>query len=129
MGALPCTIRKQSEDKVLASGVRIPATPRKNSPQEWRETVANYQTDIVLGVKYRDRQTGLEGTAVVVSFHQHACERVVLEGVDAEGTDLKLWEFDAVRLVSLAPVTPPQPAPVSTGSTSLKGLSRSGRRP
>lgn len=90
--------------------------------------MSKYETNIVLGVKYRDKQTGLEGTAVVISFHQHACERVVLEGVDADGTDLKLWEFDAVRLVSLAPVTPPQPEPVSTGA-SVGKVARSGRRP
>lgn len=83
-----------------------------------------YQSEIVLGTKYRDTQTGLEGHAVVISFHQHACERVVLEY--AEANDLKLVEFDAVRLVSLEPKKT-KPEPVPTGA--VQGtIQRSGRR-
>lgn len=89
--------------------------------------VARYESEIVIGSKYRDRQTGLMGTAVVISFHQHACERVVLEGTDTDVTDLKMWEFDAARLVAVG--TPlPQPEPVATGATNTSRVKRSGRR-
>lgn len=56
----------------------------------------SYKTDIKLGEKYRDDQTGIEGIATVVSFYQHACERVTVETV----IDRKIEEyaFDAPRL-------------------------------
>lgn len=59
----------------------------------------SYETDIILGDKYRDAQTGLEGTVTVVSFYQHGCERVNLETVkDGSVTD---YGFDAPRLTHI----------------------------
>lgn len=84
----------------------------------------NYESEIVLGGKYRDRQTGFEGVAVVISFHQHSCERVVLEG-KAEGGDIKAFEFDAVRLASLGPV--PKYEPVTSGASAVPVV-QTGRR-
>ena len=56
-----------------------------------------FKTDIVLGEKYEDEQTGLVGIATAVTFHQHACERVMIEYV--KDGDLKELVFDAPRLV------------------------------
>lgn len=85
-----------------------------------------YESDIVLGGKYRDRQTGFEGVAVVISFHQHSCERVVVEG-KAEGGDIKAFEFDAVRLASLDDKTPAYEKP-TTGAYSGRAVSTGRRR-
>lgn len=60
---------------------------------------ANYETDIRLGEKYRDEQTGIEGHATCVAFYQHGCERVTLEVV-AKGK-ITSYGFDAPRLKSL----------------------------
>lgn len=58
-----------------------------------------YETDIVLGERYRDTQTGIEGVATVVSFYQFSCERVNIETV-IEGKIDDIG-FDAVRLVHI----------------------------
>lgn len=57
-----------------------------------------YRSDIKLGEKYRDVQTGLTGTATSVHFYQHACERVSIEGLKADG-ELVEYAFDAPRTV------------------------------
>lgn len=57
----------------------------------------DYRSDIVLGHKYRDASTGLEGTAESVHFYKNACERVVLKYL--HDGDLKDASFDAVDLV------------------------------
>jgi hypothetical protein len=49
-----------------------------------------------LGVKYRDTQTGIEGTATAVTFYQFGCERVALEAVIAG--KIEEYGFDAPRL-------------------------------
>lgn len=56
-----------------------------------------YESDIELGVRYRDPQTGIEGVATSVAFYQHACERTVLEYVDGDGAIVE-HAFDAPRL-------------------------------
>lgn len=58
-----------------------------------------FTSDVVLGERYRDEQTGITGIAVSVHFYQHACERVVIEYVH----DGKLEELcvDAPRLASV----------------------------
>ena len=55
-----------------------------------------YKSDIRLGERYRDEQTGIEGTATAVYFYQFGCERVGLEFV----VDGKIEDksFDAPRL-------------------------------
>ena len=67
---------------------------------------ASYRTDVRLGQRYRDAQTGITGTATAVTFHQHGCERVSLESVVAG--KIEEYGFDAPRLVHIeteAPVT------------------------
>lgn len=59
-----------------------------------------YLSDIVLGERYRDDQTGIEGTATVVSFYQHGCERVSVEVV--HDGEIKEYGFDAPRLTRVA---------------------------
>lgn len=55
-----------------------------------------YETDIVLGDRYIDDQTSVEGVATSVHFYQFACERVNLEVVkDGAIVD---YGFDAPRL-------------------------------
>lgn len=41
----------------------------------------SFKSDIKLGERYKDTQTGIEGTATAVSFYQYGCERVNLEAV------------------------------------------------
>jgi hypothetical protein len=62
-----------------------------------------YGSDIKLGEKYRDPQTGIVGTATAVYFFQYACERVQLEFVKTDG-EMKEYVFDAPRLETLTPV-------------------------
>lgn len=60
----------------------------------------SYKTDIKLGEKYRDDQTGIEGIATSIHFYQHACERVTLEFVKRDGELVEL-SFDSPRLTSV----------------------------
>lgn len=59
----------------------------------------SYKTDIILGDRYRDGQTGIEGTATAVSFYQFGCERVNLEAVVAG--KIEEYGFDAPRLTHI----------------------------
>ncbi len=58
-----------------------------------------YESEVKLGEKYRDTQTGIEGTAVSIAFHQFGCERVGLETVIA-GKIEEYW-FDTPRVVNV----------------------------
>lgn len=62
----------------------------------------NYKSDIVLGERYVDKQTGYEGVATCITFFQHACERIILENYDAERKQVKEVVFDAPRLTHIA---------------------------
>lgn len=53
-----------------------------------------------LGEKYRDTQTGIEGTAISSTKYQHGCERIQLEWV--VNGEIKIDVFDAPRLVLVA---------------------------
>lgn len=55
-----------------------------------------YESDIVLGDRYVDKQTGIEGTATAIHFYQYGCERVNLEVVIAD--KIEEYAFDAPRL-------------------------------
>ena len=59
-----------------------------------------YASDITLGEKYRDDQTGVEGVAAAIHFFQHGCERVTLELL-VKG-ELKEYTFDSPRLRHIA---------------------------
>lgn len=55
-----------------------------------------YASDIKLGERYLDKQTGIEGVAASVHFYQFGCERVTLEAV-VQGK-IEEYSFDAPRL-------------------------------
>lgn len=57
----------------------------------------HYPSDITLGERYRDDQTGFEGHATSVHFYQHACERVTLESHNKK-LGMEEYTFDAKRL-------------------------------
>ena len=63
------------------------------------EKKTSYGSDVLLGEKYRDGQTGIEGTAIAVIFFQHACERVELELVVDK--KIETYTFDAPRLTHI----------------------------
>lgn len=63
--------------------------------------MTDYQSDIVLGERYIDQQTGMEGVATAIYFFQYACERVTLETYDAERKEVKEATFDAPRLINM----------------------------
>ena len=99
----------------------------------------NYQSGIELGAEYRDRQTGVKGIAVVISFHQHSCERVVIETKADDSNEIKFYEFDSVRLEFQGPAfrkatqqstgSEPVHEPTrTTGATQTAGVRRTGRR-
>lgn len=60
-----------------------------------------YKTDIKLGQRYLDQQTGITGVATSIHFYQHACERVTLEFVKPDG-ELQEVTFDSPRLTNVA---------------------------
>lgn len=60
----------------------------------------DFESDIKLGEKYRDEQTGIEGIATSIHFYQFACERVSIEFIH-EQRGLQELTFDAPRLTSI----------------------------
>lgn len=79
-----------------------------------------FETDIKMGEKYRDEQTGIEGIATSVHFYQHACERVTLEYVHDQQGLLELT-FDAPRLTSVT-------TGITAVTTKTGGPARAGER-
>jgi hypothetical protein len=59
--------------------------------------MTNFKSDIKLGERYRDRITGLEGTADSVHFYRNACERARL--VHLHDGEIKEAYFDAPDLI------------------------------
>ena len=59
-----------------------------------------FDTEVVLGEQYKDKTTGLVGTATSVHFYEHACERVSLRYVNKDG-DVKESSFDAPELIHM----------------------------
>lgn len=60
-----------------------------------------FKTDIRLGERYRDEQTGIEGIATSIHFYQHACERVAIEKMKTDGELMEIV-FDSPRLTHIA---------------------------
>lgn len=60
-----------------------------------------YESDVILGEKYEDTQTGYVGTATAIYFFQHACERVSLEKMKDDG-EILTETFDSPRLRHVA---------------------------
>lgn len=69
----------------------------------------SYTSDIQLGKRYRDRQTGFTGHATALYFYEHSCERVNLKAL-IDGA-IKEYVFDAMELECVetgAPITSPK---------------------
>lgn len=66
------------------------------------ETEMKYKSDVVLGERYRDSQSGFEGVATGIFFYQYGCERVQLEAFVEREQDIKAIAFDAPRLVHVS---------------------------
>jgi hypothetical protein len=62
----------------------------------------NYLSDITLGERYRDDQSGFEGIATATYFYQFGCERVNLESFNKKTNDIVSLTFDAPRLTNVA---------------------------
>lgn len=60
---------------------------------------SHFDSDIVMGERYRDKHTGFEGVATSITFYEESCERVVLEGKVNEDGKSEAVSFDAPRLV------------------------------
>lgn len=63
----------------------------------------SYKSDIKIGERYRDEQTGVEGIVTGIYFYQHGCERVAMETV--KDGEIKEYSFDAPRLVHVPTAT------------------------
>lgn len=59
----------------------------------------SFESEVVLGKRYRDAQTGIEGVATAIAFFQYGCERVTLEAV-IEGK-IEEYSFDTPRCVEV----------------------------
>lgn len=58
-----------------------------------------YDSDIEVGKRYRDTQTGVEGICTALTFYQFACERAIIEVV--EDGKIQDYMFDAPRMQSV----------------------------
>lgn len=66
-----------------------------------------YKSDIKLGRKYRDKNTGFTGTATAVVFYQHGCERVTLKGMNNHG-EIVEYGFDSPEVEDVETGKTPQ---------------------
>lgn len=57
-----------------------------------------FETDVVLGQRYRDTVSGYEGVATACVFFLHGCERVTLEQWIQAAGEMRELTFDAPRL-------------------------------
>lgn len=63
-----------------------------------------YESDIVLGRHYRDKQTGLEGWATIIDFYEKMATRVTIRsvGIDKDGAKvLKYHVLDDFLLIDI----------------------------
>jgi hypothetical protein len=84
----------------------------------------SYRSDIRVGEKYRDDQTGLEGIVVALCFFQHSCERATLEFINPKDGKLEELTFDAPRLTRLS--TGKKSVVTKTGGPDRVGMGRQG---
>lgn len=60
-----------------------------------------FESDIVLGEKYREEVTGIEGTATGCFFYMHGCERVNIEVMNTTKGEIQEYVFDSPRLTHI----------------------------
>lgn len=65
--------------------------------------MTTYQSPIILGGKYRDGRTQIEGHAVTVAFNENGCVEVLLEYTEKDNgkLDVKNVFFNELRLTSV----------------------------
>lgn len=81
-----------------------------------------YKSDLVLGERYKDKTTNIEGHLIGIHFYEHACERATLRYVDTQQRVQEI-SFDAPELVHVK-------SGVTATSTRTGGPARAeGRRP
>lgn len=83
------------------------------------------ETDVILGERYRDDLTGVEGVATARINFLHGCERVTLEVLNDKDGELKEYTFDAPRLIRVVTQQPVEMKVAKTGG-SRPGPTRSG---
>jgi hypothetical protein len=64
-------------------------------------TKNGFESDIILGDRYRDTVSGYEGVATAAVFFLHGCERVTLEQWIEHAGEMRELTFDAPRLKHL----------------------------
>jgi hypothetical protein len=65
-----------------------------------------YESDVQMGERYCDTQTGFEGTCTAVTFFQHGCERLTLKGINKLGNIVD-YAFDAPEVTLMKDSTVP----------------------
>lgn len=88
-----------------------------------KKSRVNFESEIVMGDRYRDTQTAFEGVATAVYFYQYGCERVNLEAYDSDRKDIRALTFDAPRLVHIE-----SGQPVTVTRTGGPGTGREARK-
>lgn len=68
--------------------------------------MTGFESQIVLGERYRDSVSGYEGVATGVAFFLHGCERVTVEQWVESAGDMRELTFDAPRLVHVDTAKP-----------------------
>ena len=69
--------------------------------------MTTFQTDVVMGEKYRDPKTGIEGFVVGIHFYEYGCERVTLQTVNSQ-EEINDYGFDAPRIERVSDGTSPK---------------------
>ena len=82
----------------------------------------SYKSDIKMGERYVDTQTGYEGVVTSITFFQHACERVALETYDEQRREVKTEIFDSPRLTHTT--TQKQATTTRTGGPGVPNVQR-----
>ena len=57
-----------------------------------------FESQVILGEKYRDTVSGYEGIATAACFFLHGCERVTLEQWIERTSEMRELTFDSPRL-------------------------------
>lgn len=83
--------------------------------------MTTYKSDIVLGERYTDSQTGFEGVATAVYFFQYGCERVEVQTMDATTQEIRTNCFDSPRLVHVKSGKVPKVARTGGPGSSTEG--------
>lgn len=65
------------------------------------KTKRKYKSDVILGRTYRDNITGIQGTAICLTFHLHACEQMTVEYADKDCEKSLYFTADVARFIDV----------------------------